>query len=1057
GAFLSGFANVLIDRLASREFLDLFRGKEPILKLLRELETTLNSASLLLDDAEQKLIGDPRVKKWLDELKDTVYAADDLVYKIDTEALRKKLEGESQSSIASKVLTKLNPFASFTEFDKAIKPEIEEILGKLKLLLEPNNNPGLKIVENKKLPARTPAPLVEESDVYGRDADKKAIIELLQSNDVSNKNLSVIPIVGMGGIGKTTLAQLVYNDEKVSAMFTTKAWVTVGDDKVDCLKVMRTIIEQVTKSNECKIQEPHVVKEELRKALKKEKFLFVLDDFWDEDCEKWNVLKSSFKSELCGSAVLLTTRSENVASIMKTVSIPQLAKLSYDDASQLFAHHASIDVNSLKRIGGKIVDKCDGLPLAIKSLASLLRGKRNKEEWDSILNSDVWKLYERKSVGILPALWLSYHYLPWYLKPCFAYCAMFPKDYEFEKEVMISLWMAEGFLDHESGKRSMEEVGEEYLEDLISRSFFQLANNYHESASFFMHDLMHDLAIFVSGEFCFQMDDTKVFSCKCKFRHLSYSGEAYDPKKIEFLSNAKDLRTFFSIVSFWRWSLQMEHLLGALIHAGGCLRVLSLYGSNITKLPDSIGDLKYLKYLDLSHADIEEIPSTVCNLYNLQTLLLENCFNLTQLPMNIGNLINLRRLHIPDSLEEMPLQIGKLKNLQMLNYFVVGKNSESGINLLKELQDLHGTLEIRGLENVVDVKDVSEAELKNKKFLSHLHLDFTGCLALDDSKREREILGELKPHANLKSLEIDEYQGTSFPDWVGDQLYSKLVEVFLSDCENCFLLPSFGQLPSLKSLSISNFPGVVSIGPEFYYSSDIIGSSTEPFRSLEILYLSDMPNLQKWLFIEDEIEDGVFPCLREFTLTKCPTLYVSLPNFLPSLRELYIEECHLLEPLVPRAQQMDVAFPSLESLHISDLGGQKYLLKGGLPSSLKEIRIEACYSLEALDEEAFQNLTSLEKLFIYGCNEVRCLPRLLPTSLSHLSIEQCLLLSPRVQRETGEDWPIIQNIPNFDRDEAMISRCCWKERRAMHEGYRLMSFFNSSIDLTVDGRRSFMS
>ncbi|PON40736.1 LRR domain containing protein [Trema orientale] len=370
----------------------------------------------------------------------------------------------------------------------------------------------------------------------------------------------------------------------------------------------------------------------------------------------------------------------------------------------------------------------------------------------------------------------------------------------------------------------------------------------------------------------------------------------------------------------------------------------------------------------------------------------------------------------------MPIQFGKLRNLQKLNDFVVGKNSGSGVNLLKELQDLHGTLTISRLENVGDVKDVSEAELKNKKFISCLILKFSCCLALDDSKRKREILGELKPHANLKSLSIHGYQGTSFPDWVGDQLYCNLVMVLLYKCDNCFLLPSFGQLPSLKCLWISNFPGVEIIGPEFYYSSDIIGSSTKPFRSLEILHLSDMPNLRKWLFIEDEVEDGVFPCLRELTLTLCPKLRVSLPNFLPSLRKLCIEKCHSLEPLVPRAQQMDVAFPSLEILDISLSGGQVYLLKGGLPSSLKEIRIETCYNLEALDEEAFQNLTSLEKLFIYGCDKVRCLPSLLPTSLSHLSIEECLLLRPRVRRETGEDWPIIHNIPNFDRDEAMMCR-----------------------------------
>ncbi|PON74207.1 NB-ARC domain, LRR domain containing protein [Parasponia andersonii] len=1016
GAYLCAVLQVLFDRLASREVLDLFRGKEPIVKLLDELNITLNSAGLLLNDAEQKLIKDRRVNKWHDELKETVYEADDLVYKIDTEKLRKEQEGESQSSFASKVLMKINP-NSFTAFDKKIKSEIEEILGKLKLLLEPNNKPDLKIIESKKLPERICAPLVDESDVYGRNDDKEAIVKLLMLDDVSHENLSVIPIVGMGGIGKTTLAQLVYNDEMVNKRFDTKAWVTVGDDKVDCKKVMEIIIKKLTNSKEYETEELYDLQVKLKEVLRGKKFLIVLDDVWDEDPHKWDVLKGSFKSGFHGSTILVTTRSTNVASIMKTRSIHQLARISKDDGWNLFAKHASIDVgpSAFQGIGRKIVDKCNGLPLAIKSLASLLRGKRNKEEWDNLLNIDIWELYEKKSIGILPALWLSYHYLPSHLKPCFAYCAMFPKNNEFIKEVMISLWMAEGLLCPDRGKRSMEEVGEEYFQDLTSRSFFQPANNYYESASFFMHDLMHDLAIFVSAEFCFQMDDTKFFNCACKCRHLLYMGEAYDPKKFEGLSNAKGLHTFFftrSTKSFSidRWSLQMEHLLGALIHAEGCLRVLSVSGSNITKLPDSIGDLKYLKYLDLSHADIEEIPSTVCNLYNLQTLLLENCSNLTQLPMNIGNLINLRRLHIPDSLEEMPLQIGKLKNLQMLNSFVLCTSSESaGIMQLKELQDLHGTLTIKGLDNVADVKDVLEAELKNKKFLSQLNLDFTGCLVPDNSEKEREVLGALQPHANLKRLSICFYKGTTFPDWVGDQLYSNLVDVSLCYCENCCLLPYLGQLPSLKTLQISGLADVVSIGLEFYYSSDVdVVGSPKPFRSLESLKFERMSNLQEWLFIQGEVEGSVFPRLRELTLFNCKRLKVSLPVFLPSLRKLYIALCDSVVP-----QQMDVAFPSLETLNICCLEGQEYFLKGGLPTSLKEIEITHCYNLEALDDDVFQRLTSLEKLFLDGCYKLRCLPRALPSSLSYLSIKGCDLLKPRVQGETGEDWPIIQNIPNL--------------------------------------------
>ncbi|PON37968.1 NB-ARC domain, LRR domain containing protein [Trema orientale] len=1018
GAFLSAFLQVLFDRLASREVVDFFRGKEPIVKLLNELNTALFSAGLLLSDAEEKLIKDRKVKKWLDELKETVYDADDLVYKINTEALRNELEGRSQSSLASKVLMKLKP-TSFTTFDEAIKPKIDEILGKLKLLLEQKKILGLENVKAK-LPERLYAPLVQESNVYGRNVDKEAIIKLLLLYDASDAKLSVIPIVGMGGIGKTTLAQIVYNDERVNKRFDIKAWVTVGDGKVDCLKVLKTIIKNVSNSKEYETEELYDLQSKVKAALTGKKFIFVLDDIWDEDPHKWDVLKSSFESGLRGSMILATTRSGNVASVMETGLIHQLDRISDDDGWRLFAKHALINVDysdeysDLQVIGKKIVDKCKGLPLAIKSLGDLLRRKRNKNEWIHILNSDIWELNERSRIGILPALWLSYYYLPSELKPCFAYCALFPKGYKFVKEKIILLWMAEGFLHPENGK-NMEEIGEEYFQDLISRSFFQPSRE--GESALLMHDLMHDLAIFVSGhEFCLEIDDNNFSNYACKIHHLLYRRGANDPKKLEGLSEAKGLRTFLTLLeskSDKQWSLQIEHFLDSLLLTGSCLRVLAISGCNIIKLPDSIGDLKYLKYLDLSFTQIEEIPDIVCNLYNLQTLLLKGCDRLTRMPTKIGNLINLRHLQTPPYLEDMPLQIGKMKNLQTLSNFVVGKNSKSGIKLLKELQDLHGTLEISGLENVDDVKDVSDADLKNKKFLSALNLVWPSSHVLDDSQKEREVLAALKPHANLKELFIECYQGTSFPNWVGDHLFSNVTKISLHHCKNCCFLPPLGQLPSLKHLVIRGFSSVERIASEFYSSADSPGR-TKPFRSLESLRFEFMSNLQEWSFIEGKVEGGIFPRLRELYFGGCPKLIVSIPDYLPSLRKLEIFNCDQLMPLLPRAQsqQMNAAFPSLEILDISNCGGQDLLLEGGLPSSLKQICIFGCWNLTILDEEAFQRLTFLEKLEISQCDNIMCLPRGLPTSLSYLSIEDCDPLLPRLQRETGEDWPIIAHIPS---------------------------------------------
>ncbi|XP_060967414.1 putative disease resistance RPP13-like protein 1 [Cannabis sativa] len=1029
GALLSAFLAPLVEKLAS-EIKDFFKGKDAILKLLKELKTLLSSADLLLIDAEEKLIKDPRVRKWLDDLKDTIYDADDLVYKIDTEAWRNKLEGgdphESHRgcSCTSKALLRLISSTPLTSFDKNIKPEIEETLGKLKLLLD-NKDLGLERVKNHKLPKRVCAPLVEESDVYGRNGDKEAIIQLLLSDD----KFSVIPIVGMGGIGKTTLAQLVYNDARVTKMFDTRVWVTVGDDdKVNSSKVMKTIILKV-KSAKSEFEEEFEVLNEVKKVLTGKKFLIVLDDVWDEDSNRWEAIKSTFQSGLHGSKIIVTTRSTRVASIMGTKSSSTyfLSTISFDKGWELFVRCAAIDVNSheysdLQVIGRKIVEKCNGLPLAIKSLGGLLRGKQNKEDWDDILNNDIWGLYESESVGILPALWLSYFYLPSHLKSCFSYCAIFPKDYEYNEQEMTLLWMGEGLLLPKEGIRN-EDMGKKYFKDLISMSFFQQSNEDEEEPTFNMHDLIHDLAIFVSGNFCLTMNN--ISKCSHKVRHFSYlqqCAKADDPKEFEDLFKAKCLRTLL-----WEQGPSSDQLrllkIEDLNKSFPCLRVLSIADNEITKLPDSICNLKYLRYLKL-RCRIKEIPNTICKLYNLETLLLEGCVYLTRLPTDIGNLINLRHLSVPKiNLVEMPLQLGKLQNLQTLNRFVVGRNRDcGGIELLKEFQDLHGSLSITGLENVnvsrlEEVSDAAAPLLKSKKSLNQLELRWNRAHfpKLDELLKERELLNALQPHPNLKKLSIWHYKGNNFPNWMGDhRCLSNLVSLKMEYCSNCSFLPSLGQLPSLKDLWIRGC-GVVRIDSEFYCSSTLDSSSssvaiqTKPlfFTSLETLAFIDFSELEEWSFMEG----GGFPRLKNLQLIWCKRLKVTLlGDYFPSLTELLVYDCdQLIALILPRAQLMQAPL-----------------------ITLKKIEFVKCPNLRHLDEEAFQHLTSLEELIIDQCPNLECLPKELPSSLSELHISNCPLLRPRVERETGEDWPIIAHIPNITVDNG--------EHSALRDSARLLNW-----------------
>ena len=166
----------------------------------------------------------------------------------------------------------------------------------------------------------------------------------------------------------------------------------------------------------------------------------------------------------------------------------------------------------------------------------------------------------------------------------------------------------------------------------------------------------------------------------------------------------------------------------------------------------------------------------------------------------------------------MPLKMDKIKTLQRIDEFILGKNSGSHIKLLKELQDLSGYFCIKGLENVADVNDMLEADLKNKKFLSKLGLVWHHSYVADDSNKEKQVLGALEPHASLEELEIRNYEGTIFPYWVGDNSFSNIVSVFLNGCNNCFILSPLGQLPSLKRLQISEFDGLERIIPLGLYT-----------------------------------------------------------------------------------------------------------------------------------------------------------------------------------------------------------------------------------------------
>ncbi|KAJ0909391.1 putative leucine-rich repeat domain superfamily [Helianthus annuus] len=545
----------------------------------------------------------------------------------------------------------------------------------------------------------------------------------------------------------------------------------------------------------------------------------------------------------------MTTHKEQLLKQLGFHNVDRLKSLSSDDALRLFALHA----------------------LGVDNFDSHTPLKPQGEGIDEVLNSEIWDVEIGNDTGngkdidnsdkIVSALRISYHDLSADLKRLFAYCSLFPKDFLFDKEGLVLLWMAEGFLNPSHATKSLERFGHEHFEILLSRSFFQQAPN--QESLFIIHDLMNDLATFVAKDFYLRFENHTKIGTKylAKHRHMSFAREEYvGYHKFEAFKIAKSLRTFLAI---------------------------SINNFAISEVPDFIGGLKHLRYLNLSQTKIKELTENVCNLYNLQTLIVSRCGELSKLPKSFMNLKRLRHFDIRYTplLEKLPLGIGELENLEILTKIIIDGDYGFAINELKGLKNLHGEVSIKGLHKVQSAIDAREANLSLKKITG---LELQWIDVFDGSRMgtlEKEVLNELKPNNDtLKELLVVSYAGTKFPDWVGDISFHKLVNVSIRGCRKCTSLPSFRLLPSLKELLIQGMDAAKIIGLELT-RSDVSG-----FSSLEVLTFEDMSQWEGWSTKKEGLV-AVFPCLKKLHIEKCPKLINISLQALHSLKVLEIDGC----------------------------------------------------------------------------------------------------------------------------------------------------------------------
>ena len=409
---------------------------------LAKLRNTVSAIKPVVPDAEEKQERDHDVSEWLRRLKDAVYVADNLLEEFSTEVSRRDLM--TQNKEKKKVcisFPKLNQLAFDLKMGhniKAIRKRLEDISAdRMRFHLE--ERLGETLVE------REIDSFGRSEEVIGSENDKKAIIEILLEPNVE-ENAAVLPIVEMGGLGKTTLAQLVYNDEEISKHFHMRVWVCVSEN-FDIRKIVEEILAFSKRENP-KNLDMETLLNSLHKEIDGKKYLLVLDDLWNEDYEKWINLKGLLQSGARGSRILVTTRSQKVARITQTTEPHFLRELSPHDSWLLFERYAFKEGEEpdlrIKEIGMKIVEMCKGLPLAIRAMGRISYSKHDVGEWLSF-KKEVSKVMQEGN-DILQILKLSYKHLLSHLKQCCAYCSLFPKDYNINKQTLIRLWMAQGFI-----------------------------------------------------------------------------------------------------------------------------------------------------------------------------------------------------------------------------------------------------------------------------------------------------------------------------------------------------------------------------------------------------------------------------------------------------------------------------------------------------------------------------------------------------------------------------------------------------------------------------------
>ncbi|KAJ4795582.1 LRR and NB-ARC domains-containing disease resistance protein [Rhynchospora pubera] len=904
-------------------------GKDPeqnLLEKLDKLQTTLLPQLLILTEAAEKSPHRDVLYKWLQKLRLAFYDVQDVLGLVEYKRLEKEVKSvfPSDSKIHFKLKFKRPEFLSSHE-DKTLIESLDNF--------EKIVNEAMKLVDLLKLPSTNYIDSKQNIQsistpgcvVIGRDKDRDDIVKLLREDypePESSSNAKRYTVIGIWGMESTL--------KDASPNF-------------GSLEVQHS-----------KVQE----------KLRGQRFFLVLDDAWcDKKVREQEVdqVFAPFRAGKRGSKILVTTRTEETLRVLRATNPIPLRELDEKQFLSLFMCKAlddsQIKDNHVKErllfIGNKIAAKLCRSPFAATAVAGQLRRRLEPDFWSSMLNKGLLN-------DTMGALYLSYQHLPPPLQRCFAFCDLFPKRYEFVHDYLVDLWIAEGFIEAEDSNGHMKDIAKQYILELISSSFFQVVKR--KRNYYFMHDLMHDLAQYISQGECFRIKSGDQNEIPLQTRHLFVVSDMLE----EYMEKICKLTYLCTIIIRPRSYFSEEKVtvnLDALFAKSRKLCVVDVQYCVIKRVPESVVHLRNLRYLN---------------------------FTTTQADANSESLNRLYQLRFLNTNSQIP-NVGRLISLQGLDEFHVKTRKGFELKQLEHLRGLSGSLSINGLQNVASKEEAWQAKLSEKKGIHKIC--FSWCYESKSSLRDIdvEILEGLCTPSQIKELAIKEYCGKRFPGWIYENNNNivNLNHFNLTNCQGLEALKGIKRLSNLLSLTVSSLPRLRSWEP---LPLNLTHLELSNCYSLAVVLREDLEMIMSTKISRISQIETFLESFGEYTNNSFVDHFYSIKEMMEVGDHDHDHTEEQTLSMVTRNDLKKCLEKRLDLIcQLNDIFGDL-----SLPRVLKKISIKSCFITDKTLGGSMQGLISLTSLQLENTIIVTSIPEEVLsslTSLVFLEIRKCLLLT----------------------------------------------------------------